>query len=123
MTFHAYIRLDEFWNNLTAEKAFLIRVFVEHCKNTKDESRLESSLPVVTALAFKIQSAYNDLIEQKQVYEEAKLSDEFTKEDEDANEDALANQQFMIVEMLRLAVNLDYGDEIGRRKMFHLVRE
>lgn len=115
--------LDEFWNDLTAEKAFLIRVFVEHCRNTGDENRLESSLPVVTALAFKIQAAYNDLLEQKQVYEDAKLSEDFTKEDEDANEDVLTNQQFMIIEMLRLAVNLDYADEIGRRKMFSLVRK
>jgi condensin complex subunit 3 len=30
--------------------------------------------------------------------------------------------EFVIGEMLRLAVHLDYADEIGRRKMFALVR-
>jgi len=115
--------IEEFWNELTPESAFLVRVFVEHCINTKDEARLESSLPVVTALAFKIQAAYNDLIEQIQVYEEARLGEDFTEEDQDANDEARANQEFVIEEMLRLAVNLDYADEIGRRKMFGLVRK
>ncbi|KAF8524376.1 nuclear condensing complex subunit [Hysterangium stoloniferum] len=114
---------EAFWNELTPEKAFLVRIFVEHCISTKDESRLESSLPVVTALAFKIQSAYNDLLEQIQVYEEAKIQGEFTEEEQEANEDARADQEFVIAEMLKLAVNLDYADEIGRRKMFGLVRD
>jgi len=32
------------------------------------------------------------------------------------------SQEFMLTELLKLAVNLDYADEIGRRKMFQLVR-
>lgn len=117
-----YIFVDAFWNELTPEKAFLVRVFVEHCINTKDNGRLESSLPVVTALAFKIQAAYNNLLEQIQVYEEAQLLNEPNEEEQEAREDARVNQEFVISEILRLAVNLDYTDEIGRRKMFGLVR-
>ncbi|KAF8494799.1 nuclear condensing complex subunit [Gautieria morchelliformis] len=114
---------EAFWNELTPEKAFLIRVFVEHCINTKDDGRLESSLPVVTALAFKIQAAYNRLLEQIQADEEARLLGKYNEEEQEANEEARADQEFVIGEMLRLAVNLDYADEIGRRKMFGLVRE
>jgi hypothetical protein len=32
------------------------------------------------------------------------------------------SQEFILTELLKLAVNLDYADEIGRRKMFQLVR-
>jgi condensin complex subunit 3 len=117
-----YLIAEAFWNELSPEKAFLIRVFVEHCINTKDDRRLESSLPVVTALAFKIQAAYNDLLEQIQAYEELRLPDEHNDQEQEANEEARADQEFVIDEMLRLAVNLDYADEIGRRKMFGLVR-
>lgn len=77
----------------------------------------------MTALAFKIQAAYNDLIEQIQVYEEARIGEEFTEEEQEANEDARADQEFVISELLKLTVNLDYADEIGRRKMFSLVRK
>lgn len=103
-----------------------MRVFVEHCINTKDDARLESSLPVVTALAFKIQAAYNDLVGDIQAYEELRVhgAGEHGGEEEarEANEEARADREFVIGEMLKLAVHLDYADEIGRRKMFGLVR-
>ena len=56
-------RIDEYWATLTPETAFLVRVFVEHCKDTKEEARLEAALPVVTAMAFRIQEAYNGLMD------------------------------------------------------------
>ena len=37
-------------------------------------------------------------------------------------EDEKADREFIIAEMLKLAVNLDYTDEVGRRKMFQLMR-
>ncbi|KAH0826785.1 hypothetical protein J3R83DRAFT_5201 [Lanmaoa asiatica] len=97
---------DAFWDTLTPEKAFLACVCVEHCIATNDQAKLEASLPVVTHLAFRIQiRALRGL---------------------DANErldDLLLDAEFVIAEMLKLAVNLDYADEIGRRKMFQLVRD
>lgn len=97
---------DEWWNELTPEKAFLARVFSEHCIANKDEVRLEETMPVVTALAFKIQDEYNNLVT-------------LTVE---GNED-VQDQVFIVGELLRLAITLDYADEIGRRKMFQLSRE
>jgi len=87
---------------------------------TKDDARLESALPVVTALAFKIQSAYNELLEDIQASED--LLPQGGEVDE-SKEDERMDKEFIIGEMLRLAVNLDYADEIGRRKMFQLVRK
>lgn len=37
-------------------------------------------------------------------------------------DDLLLDAKFVIAKMPKLAVNLDYADEIGRRKMFQLVR-
>lgn len=117
---------DAFWTELTPEKAFLARVFVAHCISTKDNARLESALPVVTALAFRIQSSYNELLEDIQADEEEKLLRSGALDDDDdrvQREDERMDKEFVIGEMLKLAVNLDYADEIGRRKMFQLVRE
>lgn len=61
-------------------------------------------------------------MEQIQVYEETRLIEEVSEEEQEANEDARADREFVISELLKLAVNLDYADEIGRRKMFGLVR-
>jgi condensin complex subunit 3 len=96
---------DEWWQALTPNKAFLARVFAEHCIATKNDARLEETLPVVTALAMAIQDSYNKV----------------TTEDKDSEE--AQNQAYVVGELLRLAVTLDYADEIGRRKMFQLARE
>lgn len=63
-------------------------------------------MPVVTALAFRIQDEYNKLVGSTN----------------DGTEDVL-ERAFIVGELLKLAVNLDYADEIGRRKMFQLARE
>jgi condensin complex subunit 3 len=88
---------------------------------TKNDARLESALPVVTALAFKIQSEYNSLLEDIQAAEEEHQLRRGVFDER--REDDIIDKVFIIGEMLRLAVNLDYADEIGRRKMFQLVRE
>ena len=110
--------IEHYWTNLTAETAFLARVFVEHCKATKDETRLEATLPVVTSVAFGIEKSYKSLGDMCR--EDAGNIDEAERI---RREDIIFDKEFVIAEFLKLAVHLDYSDEIGRRKMFQLVRE
>ena len=111
---------EDYWTSITPERAFLARVFVDQCIAKKDNLKLDSTLPVVTALAFRISDAYNALVEQ--VHEDATAAFDELDEDERARrEEARLDREFAIGEMLRLALNLDYGDEIGRRKMLELV--
>ncbi|KAG8963687.1 hypothetical protein FRC00_005396 [Tulasnella sp. 408] len=116
---------DTYWEDLTPEKAFLARVFVDHCISIKDTSRVESSLPVVTALAFKIQHCYNTLLELSKEMEAQDREDDMEVDgDSQADrEERRSSMEFTVAQLLKLAVNLDYSDEIGRRKMFGLVRE
>lgn len=99
------------WTKLTPEQALLARVYVDHCVATEDYQKLEN-LPVVTAMAFHIQHAYNQVVTLAQNYDD---SDEYT--------DNMVNSNYILGELLKLAINLDYGDEIGRRKIFGLVRD
>ena len=64
--------------------------------------------PVVTAVAFYLQSAWTQLV--------------VALEAEERDEEQELQQQFIVGELVGIAVNLDYGDEIGRRKMFELMR-
>ena len=110
--------IEYYWTNLTAESAFLARVFVEHCKATQDDTRLEATLPVVTSVAFDIEKSYKSLGDM--------CSEDTSNMDEAERirrEDIIFDKEFIITELLKLAVHLDYSDEIGRRKMFQLVRE
>ena len=82
----------------------------------------------MTALAFRIQSAYNALVEEIEADEQEALLRGGMDDDEELErraerEEARLDQEFVIGEMLRMSVNLDYADEIGRRKMFQLVCE
>ena len=110
--------IGQYWSNLTAETAFLARVFVEHCKTMQDETKLEANLPVVTNVAFSIEKSYKSLCDM--------CSEDTSNIDEAERirrEDARIDKECVIAELLKLAVHLDYSDEIGRRKMFQLVRE
>lgn len=62
----------------------------------------------MTALAFYLQSAWTQLV--------------VALEAEERDEEQELQQQFIVGELVGIAVNLDYGDEIGRRKMFELMR-
>lgn len=106
---------------MTPESAVLARVFVEHCIKTDNEARLESaSLPVVTAFAFHIQEAYNQVLGVFQRMHDGRLTG--ANESEELEED-LSKCEVVLGELLRMALKLDYGDEIGRRKVFTVVSE
>ena len=82
----------------------------------KNETLLEAAaLPVVTAFAFHMQESYNLLLEALEDLSEA-------DEDEELEEE-LAKREAILGELLRVTLKLDYGDEIGRRKVFTVVSQ
>lgn len=74
-------------------------------------------------MAFRIQDTFNELTSRIDNEEEARLLTDLTEDEKIRYEDARLEKEAIIGELLQLAVNLDYSDEIGRRKMFQLVRK
>lgn len=104
---------ETYWTTLTPESAFLVRAFAAYCQSIKDDAKFDECMPVVTALAFRMETAFTELIALVPA-EGVQIS---------VNEQvALAERIFVIKELLQLAVMLDYADENGRRKMFGLIR-
>ncbi|KAF4618520.1 hypothetical protein D9613_009993 [Agrocybe pediades] len=115
---------DTYWKELTPESTVLARVFVEHCVSSKNEARIEtSSLPVVTAFAFHIQEAYNNLLSVLEEIETSKMLRASAEEENEDLEEELAKREVILSELLRTTLKLDYGDEIGRRKVFSVVKD
>ena len=107
---------DEFWNSLDPARALLAQVYLDHLREkTRDVQRWEDAMPPVTALAFRIQKHFNAMIN---------VADEGGENAEDAvRSDAFRSEERIVASLLQIALHADYADEIGRRKMFSLVRE
>ncbi|CAE6535416.1 unnamed protein product [Rhizoctonia solani] len=119
---------DDYWASLTPEKAFLARVFIDRCVAEKDNERLDRSLPVVTMFAFRIQEEYNKLLELLRQLEVGNNKDSGSDDEEDEKKNVQLEEQaidaeLILGELIGFAVNLDYGDETGRRRMFQLTRD
>ena len=111
------IELDEpFWESLTSESVFLVRTLNDFCRTNNDErfDYIEEKMPEVTRLGFYIQRYTNSLVDRLREAEAA---------GQDGNEGDSVEQEFIVEQLLHMALTLDYSDEVGRRKMFSLLRE
>ncbi|KAF7586196.1 hypothetical protein BBP40_009311 [Aspergillus hancockii] len=107
---------EPFWESLTAESAFLVRSFNDFCRvenEGKFDGLADEKLPEVTALAFYLHKYMVDLLQRKKIAKEAGT----------ATDDDSVEQEFVVEQLLHVAMTLDYSDEVGRRKMFSLLRE
>jgi condensin complex subunit 3 len=110
---------DNFWETLTAESVFMARSFNDFCRNEgngKYEALVEEKLPEVTKVAFYLERYIKVLIDA------VKRAAEGEGEEEDEEEDTV-EQEFIVEQLLHVALTLDYSDEVGRRKMFSLLRQ
>lgn len=110
---------DNFWDTLSAESIFMARSFNDFCRsegNGKFEGLIEEKMPEVTKLAYYLQRYITVLVEAlKRVA--------LQEPTEDVEEEDTVEQEFIVEQLLHIARTLDYSDEVGRRKMFALLRQ
>ena len=110
---------DDFWNDLTPESVFVARTLNDYCRlagDSKLQGMVEDKMPEVTKFSFFVQKHLNVLIEdvRKVAIQE--------QDDAEAEGDTV-QQEFCVEQLLHIALTLDYADEVGRRKMFSIMRE
>ncbi|TKA64966.1 hypothetical protein B0A55_09902, partial [Friedmanniomyces simplex] len=116
---------DTFWEDLSPELAFVARTFHDYCRSSGKEDgydgprmldgMIEDKLPEVTKFGFLLEREFMKLIETVQLAA--------TSEDEEEEEEDSVQREFVVEQMLHMALTFDYSDEVGRRKMFGLMRE
>lgn len=84
------------WDSLTPETAFLARVYAQYCLKKGFDDLVDAQVPEVTKIAFFIERDLQNLTVDAEGYSE---------------------REFVLEQLLLLAQQLDYGDEIGRRKI------
>ena len=108
---------DPFWHKLSPESAFLARSFNDYCRGQpggKCEILVEEKMPEVTKLAFFVQRYTNNLVQCLQRIHDRREGEE---------EEDTVEQEFIVEQLLHIAKTQDYSDEVGRRKMFAVLRE
>lgn len=116
---------DAFWNDLTPESIFVARTFNDYCrtKGVEEDGRLidmlEVKMPEVTKFSFLLEIQINGLID---CIRQAATGGPDGDGDEEKEEESV-QREFIVEQMLLMALSFDYSDEVGRRKMFGLMRE
>ncbi|KAF7859650.1 hypothetical protein EAF04_008729 [Stromatinia cepivora] len=112
---------DYFWDTLSAESVFMARSFNDFCRNdgnSKYEALIEEKMPEVTKLAFYLQRYTAVLVEaSKRIATQEEITEDVAEEED------TVEQEFIVEQLLHIARSLDYSDEVGRRKMFTLLRQ
>ncbi|KAF7327450.1 Peptidase A1 domain-containing protein [Mycena kentingensis (nom. inval.)] len=94
--------IGDYFTSLTPRRIFLARVFLDHLADNGREVPDTCTIPPVTACAYHIQEWMNVLFEQRV---------------------ASSEHELIVRELLKFALNLDYGDETGRRNMVVLMKK
>lgn len=92
---------EDFWMNLGAEGAFLVRCYSDFCQKHNLQSLAENTLPDLSSLT---------------TYLEA-----FWKLYCHVDSDEQSDYEFVIEQLLMLTRSYDFGDEIGRRNLFSML--
>ncbi|KAH8731774.1 nuclear condensing complex subunit [Phaeosphaeriaceae sp. PMI808] len=112
----------EFWKNLDAQTAFIARTFNNYCQGAEDDrvqGMIEDKMPEVTMFAFVLQKELNSLME---LVDKVAVMEEDDPDAEEAQED-VEEQDFIVQQLLHIALTLDYTDEMGRRQMYNIMRD
>ena len=110
---------DDYWNDLTPESAFLVRSLNDYSQSIENErvqEMVEDKMPELTKFAFHVRTHLNNLIT---LIQEDALREE---EDEEAAE-AVVEKEFVVEQLLHMALTFDYTDEMGRRQINQIMRE
>lgn len=112
---------DSFWDDLSPELAFVARTFNDYCRAPVEpgyhgpnlEALAEDKLPEVTKFGFLLEREIRKLTETTM---------RVAEDGDDDDDGELSNAEFVVEQMLHMALSFDYSDEVGRRKMYGLMR-
>ncbi|KAF8830537.1 hypothetical protein HHX47_DHR2001095 [Lentinula edodes] len=109
------------WLSLTPETAFLERVYFQYCVKNKCITQLAEVHPVVMDFAFYMQEYFNGMVDVIQRYQGEASNTNLDDVARAILQAQVDDQELITSEVLKIAIHLDYGDEIGRRKMEQLI--
>lgn len=120
-----YVEFDDaYWTELGSESVFVARTFNDYCRSKGEEDGrlielLEMKMPEVTKFGFLLERQIQELV----AVVTAAATDGADPDGELDLEEQSVQREFIVEQMLYMALTFDYSDEVGRRKMFGVMRE
>lgn len=101
---------------LSPASMLLARAFILHCRTQSLDDLLDAAMmPDLTTIAYHLAANFNTFMEL--------LDAEELDEEDETLTDAIDEQIVILDELLLIAGSMDMADEIGRRKLFSVVRK
>ncbi|GMG19289.1 unnamed protein product [Ambrosiozyma monospora] len=115
---------EEHFNSLTPEYALLIRIFFEFCNDNDMANIIDNSFPVASTFADMIENYTHKQLDLAKKYQlvENNLPDEDGKMISVDDLDDERYYDFIVIQLLKIAVDYDYSDGFGRNKMMTVLR-
>lgn len=107
--FPAHARPESIWEDLLPEVALILAVYCESKSADNNSEAIDTLIPEITSHVSRIER-YAKLASDPVLLEEG-----MTEEDAEISK---VGYEFVLGCLLRIAMVLDYGDEVGRRNMF-----
>lgn len=104
---------DSIWQDLLPEVALILAVYCEQAAASGNQEAIDTLIPEVSAQVNRIEKYFKLSI--------AGTDPESSMSEEEA-EMTKIGYDFVLTQLLRIAMVLDYGDEVGRRNMFASLR-
>jgi condensin complex subunit 3 len=101
----------EFWENLTPESSFLARTFNDYYRSISSPAAaaiVEARLPELSKMTDYLKKYMNKYIVMWQ---------------DPGIQESSADLEFTIMQLLKITCSMDFSDEVGRRRLFALLRE
>lgn len=95
---------EDKWDNLDIEISYLARTFYHHCNQNKLTEIIDENFPEPAKLAELLSKYLN------------------RRKESSTTETLIRDMEFIIENLLNIAVDYDYSDEVGRRSMLQTIR-
>lgn len=113
--------IEDFYTKLTPTSILLARTYFSHLRATSNPL-LSDLEPVLTSLAFHIQREVDELFQLLRAEADSSTMEGEGDVARERRERATREKVFIVRGLVEIALESDFGDEIGRRKVFELMR-
>lgn len=113
---------NDFFNDISTASALLARVYYEYCHHEGKSDLIEMNYPEASTFASILNSTVEDRFQNAQNYKDY-IDNDGNADDLPMNLKDPREYNFILLQLLKIAIDYDYADEFGRSRMYNTLRK